>query len=142
MLEAYLGGHLERPEAVLSLPSSLGERWSISRKAWALFSSKAAWVLLGREEPGVRALRPRAWKSWMASRTVCCPQPRFSAICGTSSPLEEARSIRERRKVKVSLERNPASGRLRSSFESARTKIRGFVPTTVTHNPKPTLDVH
>src|SRR3712207_2902659 len=78
---------------------------------------------------------------WMASRTVCCPQPRFSAICGTSSLLEEARSIWERRKVKVALERNPASSRLRSSFESVRTKIGGFMPPTVTHNPKSILDV-
>jgi hypothetical protein len=40
------------------------------------------------------------------------------------------------------LERNPASSRLRSSFESVRTKIGSFMPTTVTHNSKPTLDVH
>jgi hypothetical protein len=125
-----------------SLPNSLGERWSISRKASAPFSSKAAWVLLGREEPATEASSPRSLKSWMASRTVCCPQPKFLAICGTCSPLEEARSIWERRKAKASLERNPASSRLRSSFESGRTKIGGFMATTVTHNPKPTLDVH
>jgi hypothetical protein len=57
-------------------------------------------------------------------------------------PLEEARSIWERRKVKVSLERNPAWSRSRSSFESVRTKIGGFMPTTVTHNPRPALDIH
>jgi hypothetical protein len=57
-------------------------------------------------------------------------------------PLEEATSIWERRKVKVSLERNPASSPLRSSVESSPTKIGGFMPTTVTHNPKSTLDVH
>src|SRR5215204_1380075 len=129
-------------QRLVSLPNSLGERWSNSLTASALFSSKAARVLLGREEPGVRASRLLSLKSWMASRTVCCPQPRFSAICGTSSPLEEARSIWERRKVKVSLERNPAWSRSRSSFESVRTKIGGFMPTTVTHNPRPALDIH
>src|SRR3712207_2148127 len=128
-------------QRLVSLPNSLGERWSNSRNCSALFSSKAAWVLLGREDLATKASNPRSLKSWMASRTVCCPQPRFSAICGTSSPLEEARSICERRKVKVSLERNPASSRLRSSFESVRTKIGGFMPPTVTHNPKLVLDV-
>src|SRR5215207_785669 len=127
---------------LVSLPNSLGERWSNSRNRSALCSSKAARVLLGRDEPALRACRPRSLKSWMASRTVCCPQPRFSAICGTSFPLEEARSIWERRKVNVSLERNPASSPLLSSVESLRTKIGGFMPTTVTHIPKPTLDVH
>src|SRR5215212_5158931 len=103
-----------------SWPNSLGERWSISRKRSALSSLK----------------------SWMASRTVCCPQPRFSAIRGTSLPLELAKSIWERRKAKASLERSPASSRLRSSFESVRTKIGGFMVTTVTHNPKPNLQMH
>src|SRR3954469_2620106 len=112
-------------QRLLSLPNSLGERWSISLRAWALFWSKAAWVLLGREEPANRAFRPRSLKSWMASRTVCCPQPRFLAICGTSSPLEEARSIWERRKVKASLERREASSRSRSSVFGAQ---RGFEP--------------
>src|SRR3982750_1454380 len=129
-------------QRLVSLPNSLGERCSISLTASALSSSKAARVLLGRDERGMRALRPRSLKSWMASRTVCCPQPRFSAICGTSSPLEEARSIWDRRKVKASLERSPASRRLRSSIKSLRTKIGGFIPTTVTHNPKPALNVH
>src|SRR5438270_845659 len=129
-------------QRLVFLPNSLGERWSNSLTASALSSSKAARVLLGRDERGMRALRPRSLKSWMASRTVCCPQPRFSAICGTSSPLEEARSIWERRKVKASLERSPASSRSRSSVESLRTKIGGFIPTTVTHNPKSALNVH
>ena len=58
------------------------------------------------------------------------------------SPLELAKSIWERRKTKASLERSPASRRLRSSFESVRTKIGGFMATTVTHNPKPILKMH
>src|SRR5215212_11789053 len=125
-----------------SWPNSLGERWSISRKRSALSSSKTARVLLGREEPGVRASRPLSLKSWMASRTVCCPQPRFSAIRGTSLPFEEARSICERRRVKASLERSPA-WRVSCSFsESERTKMGVFMATTVTHNPKPILKVH
>jgi hypothetical protein len=81
-------------------------------------------------------------KSWMASRTVCSPQPKFMAICGTSSPLELANSIWERRKAKASLERNPVSRASRSSLENERAKIGVFMPTTVTHNPKPILEMH
>ena len=44
-------------------PNSLGERWSISRKASALSWSKAAYTRLGREEPAVRASRPRSLKA-------------------------------------------------------------------------------
>jgi hypothetical protein len=70
-----------------SRPNSLGERCSSPLKASALWWSKASWwVRLGREEPGVRASRPLSLKSWIASRTVCWPHPRFLAICGTSSP--------------------------------------------------------
>jgi hypothetical protein len=69
-LEAYLGGHLKRPERLVSVPNSLGERCSISLTASALFSSKAAWVLLGREEPATRAFKPCSLKWWMASRTA------------------------------------------------------------------------
>jgi hypothetical protein len=60
----------------------------------------------------------------------------------TSSPLEEARSICERRRVKGSLERNPASRVSRSLSENERTKIGAFIATTVTHNPKPMLKMH
>src|SRR5215213_8023014 len=129
-------------QRLVSLPNSLGERWSISFKAWAPCSSKAAWVLLGREEPARRASRPLSLKSWMASRTVCAPQPKFLAICGASSPLELAKSIWERRKTKASFERSPASSRSRSSLESLRMKIGGFMSITVTHKPKPALDMH
>jgi hypothetical protein len=90
----------------------------------------------------IKASTPLALKSWMASRTVCWPQPRFFAICGTSSLLEEARSICERRRVKASLERSPAWRVSRSFSESERTKIGVFIATTVTHNPKPILKVH
>jgi hypothetical protein len=55
---------------LVSLPNSLGERWSNSLKVSALCSSKAARVLLGRDEPGVRACRPRWLKShgWRRAR--------------------------------------------------------------------------
>src|SRR5215207_886103 len=129
-------------QRLLSWPNSLGERWSISLKASALWWSKASRVRLGREEPATRAPRPLSLKSWIASRTVCCPQPKFLAICGTSSPLELARSIWERRKVKVSLERSPASKAWCSSSENERTKIGAFMATTVTRHPKPILEMH
>jgi len=91
-----------------SYPNSLGERWSISLKSSALLWSKASRVLLGREDLAARASRPLWLKSWMASRTVCCPQPRLRAILGAYSPLELASKIWHRRKVKAFFERNPA----------------------------------
>src|SRR5215210_1821000 len=127
---------------LVSYPNSLGERWSICLRASALSSSKASRVLLGREDLATRASRPLSLKSWMASRTVCCPQPRFSAICGTCSPLELARSIWERRMVKVSLERSLAWRASRSPSENERTKIGVFIALTVTHNTKPILKMH
>jgi hypothetical protein len=48
---------------------------------------------LGREEPALRAPRPRSLKSWMALRTVCWPHPRFLAMRGECSPRELARRI-------------------------------------------------
>ena len=89
-----------------------------------------------------RSSTPLALKSWMASRTVCWPHPRFVDIWETSSPLEEARSICERRRVKVSLEHNPALRVSRSLSENERTKIGPFMATTVTHNPKSMLKMH
>ena len=49
---------ISKVHRLVSLPSSLGERWSISLRASALLSSKAAWIRLGREEPGVRRDTP------------------------------------------------------------------------------------
>jgi hypothetical protein len=134
---------IESVQRPLSMPNSLGERWSNARNRSALSSSKAARVRFGRDEPAFKASRPRALKSWMASRTYSRePQPRFSAICGTSSPLEEARSICDRRRVKASLERSPASRLSRSFSENERTKIGAFMVLTITHNPKPILRMH
>jgi hypothetical protein len=80
---------ISRVQRLESLPNSLGERCSNSLTASALFWSKTARVLLGREEPATRASQTSLVEVVDgASRTVCCPQPRFSAICGTGSPLE------------------------------------------------------
>ena len=49
---------ISKVHRLVSLPSFLGERWSISLRASALLSSKAAWIRLGREEPGVRRDTP------------------------------------------------------------------------------------
>jgi hypothetical protein len=65
---------------VLSLPNSLGERWSNPCRASAFSPSNVAWVRFGREESAMRASRPRRLKSWMASRTVCELHPKFLAI--------------------------------------------------------------
>src|SRR5215212_5245239 len=96
-------------------PNSLGERWSISLRASALFSSK----------------------SWMASRAVCEAHPRFKAILGARSPRELAKMICDRRKVKVSLERRPALRLRRSSSDNERTKMGVFMDHTVPRQPKP-----
>src|SRR5215207_351871 len=129
-------------QKVLSLPKLLGWWWSISRKDSALPASKAAWTSLGREEPAWRAPRTRSLKSWMALRTVCEPHPRFSAMRGARSPRALAKRIWQRRRTKVSEERNPLSRALRSSSESVRTKIGGLMGTTVTHCSQPVLQVH
>src|SRR5215207_1134593 len=110
-------------QRLVSLPNSLGERWSISRKASALSSSKAARVRFGREERGSRASRPLSLKSWMAFLTVWEPHPKLAAILGGDSPRELARSIWLRRRTKASLERSPAVRALRSSCENERMKI-------------------
>jgi hypothetical protein len=130
---------IESVHRELSWPNSLGERWSKAGNRSAESSYKAARVRFGRDEPACRASRPRSLKSWMASRTVCWPHPRFSAICGTSFPFEEARSICDRRRVKVSLERREASRVSRSFCEKERTKIGVFMTLTITHDPKPVL---
>src|SRR5215216_7404357 len=82
---------ISKVHRLVSYPNSLGERWSISLKSSALSSSKASRVLLGREDLATRASTPLSLKSWMASRTVCGPQPRLAAILGAYSPLELAR---------------------------------------------------
>src|SRR5215207_43502 len=129
-------------QSVLPLPKFLGFWCRISRSASVALSSKAAWTSLGREEPALRAPRPRSSKSWMALRTVCCPHPRLLAMRGECSPRELARRIWQRRRTKASEERNPASSSWRSSFESVRTKIGGFMDTTVTHHSQPVLKTH
>src|SRR5215211_3986683 len=129
-------------QRLLCRPNSLGERCNICRRARALCSSKAAWTSLGREELALRASSPRSLKSWMASRTVCCPHPRFLAICGARSPRALAKSIWQRRSTKASEERRPSSSASRSSLASVRTKIGGLMFVTITHSPKPVLDVH
>src|SRR5215210_2949883 len=128
-------------QRLLCLPNSLGERCNSSRRERTLFSSKAAWTSVGREEIALRASSPRLLKSWMASRTVCCPHPRFLAICGARSPRALAKSIWQRRSTKASEERRPSSSASRSSLESVRTKIGGLMIVTITHSPKPVLDV-
>ena len=125
-----------------SYPNSLGERWSISLKASALLRSNASRVFLGREDFRSRASRPLSLKSWMASRTVCKAHPRFKAIFGARSPLELAKSICERRMVKVSLERSTFWRLSRSSSDNERAKIGVFMNHTVTRQPKPILKVH
>ena len=86
LLEGNLCRHLKSPEAcvVAELPRRAVEQ-SPSRPR-RFRSSKAARVLLGREEPASRASRPLSLKSWMASRTVWEPQPKERAI-------REARSL-------------------------------------------------
>src|SRR5215213_8723071 len=129
---------ISRVQRLDSRPNSLGERWSISLSASALFSSKAAYTRLGRDEPAVRESSPRSLKAWMAFLAVCEPHPRLRAIFGGESPRALARRIWQRRRTKASLERSPASSLSRSLFDSCRTKIGGFMEGTIahlTHNP-------
>src|SRR5215204_4413335 len=129
-------------QKVLCLPNLLGGWWSICRRDSALPSSKAAWTSLGREEPATRAASAFSLKSWMALRTLWEPHPRFSAIRGGCSLRALAKRIWQRLRTKASEERNPLSRASRSSFESVRTKIGGFMSTTVTHHSQPVLKMH
>jgi hypothetical protein len=142
LLEGDLCCHLKSPQAsvVAELPRRAVQK--LPKGFGATFVKGGMGMCFWREEPATRASRPRSLKAWTASRTVCWAQPRFVAICGTSSPLELAKSIWDLRRVKASLERSPRSSRLRSYFESLRTKIGGFMALTVTHNQAPALDTH
>ena len=106
------------------------------------FSFESRWVRFGREEPTLRASRSRQLKSWMALRTVWELHPKLLAICGGLSPRELARSIWARRKAKASLERRAILSASRSSSEGERTKIGGFMRTTISHNQEPALYKH
>src|SRR5215210_343892 len=133
---------ISKVQRLVPYPNSLGERWSISLKVSALCSSKAARVRFGREEPALRAPRPLSSKSWMAFLTVWEPHPKLRAILGGDSPRELARRIWLRRRTKASLERSPASKALRSSWDNARTKIGGFMTTTIAHPTQSILTMH
>jgi hypothetical protein len=133
---------ISKVQRLLSRPNSLGERCNSSLTAWALCSSKAAQVLLGREEPATRAARPRSLKSWTASRTVWEPHPNERAIREARSPLLLARMIWARRMTKASLERRAVSNCSFSVSESERTKIGGLMVSTIASYTTPILDVH
>jgi hypothetical protein len=133
---------ISRVQRLDSCPNSLGERWSIPRKASADCTSKAGYTRLGVEDPGVSASMPLSLKAWMAFLAVCEPHPRFSAILGGERPRALARSIWHRRITKVSLERNPVSRLSRSSFDSFRTNIGGFMDATIAHHTRPSLRMH
>jgi hypothetical protein len=70
LLETHLGCHRKRPPGALSaeLPRRPVQEFLQGLPA-PFRSAKAAWVRFGREEPAMRASRPRWLKSWMALRT-------------------------------------------------------------------------
>ena len=74
--------------------------------------------------------------------TVWEPHPQLRAILGGDSPRELARRIWLRRRTKASLERSPASKALRSCWDNARTKIGGFMTTTIAHPTQSILTMH
>jgi hypothetical protein len=142
LLEAHLCGVLERPKAALSAKFPRRAVQQLPQSARTLLVEGGVDLSGTRGTCFLRASSPRSLKSWMASRTVCCPHPRFLAICGARSPRALARSIWQRRSTKASEERRPSSSASCSSSESVRTKMGGLMFITVTHNPKPVLDVH
>ena len=133
---------ISKVQRLLSRPNSLGERCNSSLTASALCSSKAARVLLGREEPATRAPRPRSLKSWIASRTVWEPHPKERAIVEARSSLLLARMIWARRMTKASLERRAVSNCSFSVSESERTKMGGLMDSTIASYTTPILDMH
>jgi hypothetical protein len=133
---------ISKVHRLLPYPNSLGERWSIPRRASALRPSKAEYTRLGVEEPSTKASIPFSLKAWMALRAVCEPHPRLEAILGGERPRALAKRIWQRRITKESLERSPASSSSRSSSDSSRTNIGGFMWPTIAHRTRPYLRMH
>ena len=131
---------ISRVHKVLSLPKSLGEWCRNSRNEYARSASKAAWVCFGREEPAIRASRPRSVEvvDGVAHGLGSAAQ-RAGYLRGAFSPRPLARRIWHRRRTKESEERSPSSNASRSFLESVRTKIGGLMTITITHSPKPVL---
>jgi hypothetical protein len=128
-----------------SRPNSLGERWSIPLKDSALFSSS--------KEGGMHSLRARRARGEGVEAPLVegadgVPDRLRGAaeasgyLFGGDSPRVLARRIWQRRITKESLERNPASRRSCSFSDGSRTKIGGFMPTTIAHYTRPSLRMH
>jgi hypothetical protein len=115
--------HLAQPLGALLIEGGAGALWA--RGA-------------GRESTS----RPLSLKSWMAFLTVWEPHPKLWAILGGDSPRELARSIWLRRRTKASFERSPAVRASRSSCDNERTKIGGFMTTTIAHPTQSILKLH
>src|SRR5579864_9168 len=120
-------------------PKTRGLRCSSARKCSAAAGSKAAWMVWGTEEPGVKAATPVRLNAWIALRTVCASQLRARAIAGTRSPRALARTIWQRRRTKASDERKPSSKAWRSASVSGRTKMGGLIPLSIVHSRRPCL---
>jgi hypothetical protein len=127
---------------LLGLSNSLGLRCNSARNFSALSSSKTAWVVWGRREPGFRASTPRSSKARITLRTVWSSQPRNSAIAGAVSPRALATRIWQRRTVKLSDERRPAFNCSRSSDVSSRTKIGFLMPGSIPYSRISCLRLH
>ena len=127
---------------LLGLSNSLGLRCNSARNFSALSSSKTAWVVWGRREPGFRASTPRSSKARITLRTVWSSQPRNSAIAGAVSPRALANTIWQRRTVKLSDERRPAFNCSRSSDVSSRTKIGFLIPGSIPYSRISCLRLH
>ena len=123
-------------------PKSRGLRCKSARKCSALGASKAAWVVWGRDEPGVSAANPSRLKAWMALRTVCSLPCRLRAICGTVVPRALASRIWLRRTVKTSAARRAVVRVRCSASESGRTKMGVLMPPMITHSRLPHLMPH
>src|SRR5207245_287670 len=98
---------------------------------------KRSRVVWGREVPRCRPTTPWVLKARTTLRTVCSLHPTWRATRGTPAPYSLASTIWQRRTIKASEDRSPASIRRRSSGVKDWTNNDGYrMQSKIPHFPK------
>ena len=133
---------ISKVHRLVSYPNSLGERWSICRKASALCWSKAAYTRFGARGASAEGVWAPLVEGVDGVPDRLRSAPEASGYLRRRFPRALASRIWQRRITKASLDRSPASSRSRSFFDSSRTKIGGFMQPTIAHHTQPSLMMH
>src|ERR671916_57665 len=139
-LEGDIGGHLQSPKArgAPELPRGAVEHPPQGLGALLVESAMDALGSRGARGEGVETTFVEG-SDGVPDRLRGASEV-FGYLRGRLS--SDARNIWHRRITKASLERSPASSRSRSSFDSSRTKIGGFMRNTIAHLTRPSLRRH